>query len=230
MPLFGGFGAPAWSRMWSYFERRYGDIARDERVLPLPTATNAAWDDRIKILRLMEMYHWGDWQPSSAWQYAPNPGRRISEGFQYFLNAAFVAAVDANGTASEEVKRALRRASEEVQFTRAEYIAKQKEADQAYEDYAKETPRPHRMSKANFYADPDKGGYGWGHEIRTKRDRLGLALTTLEAVSKRLTDPDIELLKELKLNSTTQSKRFCCRPYVKYLTIEIGGRNITCFS
>ncbi len=203
--IFGDFGQPAWSRMFKFFESRFGAIAKDEMVLVLPTATNAAWDDPIRTFRLMEMYHWGDWAPSNAWQYAPNSGRRISEGYQYFLNAAWVAAVDANGTASVDVKNALKRASEEVQFTRSEYIAKQDEAARSYDEYANNTPPSKRLSKREFYSNPPKG-YGWAAEIDTKAKRLGDALETLEIVTKNLNDPDIELLKraQIKFNNPRQ--------------------------
>src|SRR5689334_10963378 len=93
-PIFGDFGMPAWSRMFKYFEARFGQVAKDEQVLVLPTATNAAWDNPIKTLRLTEMYKWGDWMPSQAWQYAPNSGKRVSEGYQFFLNHAWIAAVE----------------------------------------------------------------------------------------------------------------------------------------
>lgn len=203
--IFGDFGQPAWSRMFKYFESRFGAIAKDEMVQVLPIATNAAWDDPISTLRLVEMHRWGDWAPSNAWQYAPNSGRRISEGYQYFLNAAWVAAVDANGTASAELKNALKRASEEVQFTRAEYISKQDEALRAYGQYVNNTPPSKRRSKTEFYSNPPRG-YGWAAEIDISARRLDKALETLEIVTKNLNDPDIELLKraQIKFNNPKQ--------------------------
>lgn len=188
-PLFGNFGEPAWSRMFKYIESRFGAVANDDFVLVLPTATDAAWDDPIKTFRLMEMYKWGDWMPSRAWQYAPNSEKRISDGYQFFLNSALNAAVAKNGTLSADAKTALLKANDEVTFTRGEYNRIQGDAADAYENYLK-SPGLHK-SKREYYKDQ-----GWDIEIKTRKNRLDSASETLEFVTANIVDPDIQLLKQ----------------------------------
>ena len=199
-PLFGGFGASAWSRAYKYIESRFGQVAKDEVVMVLPTATNAAWDDPVKVLRLFEMYKWGDWMPSMAWQYAPNSGKRVSDGYQYFLNAALNAAIAKNGTLSEDAKNAVIRVSDEVAFIRGDYTATMKSASDAYDAYVQATPPP-RMTKEKFNKDR-----GWNIEIDVRKERLDKALETLQFTMKKIVDPDVELLRQaiVRYNSPDQ--------------------------
>lgn len=193
-PLFGDFGVPAWSRLYKYFEGRFGAVAADDLVLVLPTATNAAWDDHNPYLRLMEMHKWGDWMPSNAWQYAPTANKRLSEGYRYFLNAAFLSAVDANGTASPALKGALRRANEELQFTRAQYNEIIQEADAAYEAFLRASPANQGKSKRQFFKDQQ-----YDAEIETRKKRFDSATETFKIVTSSIVDPDIDLLTRAKL-------------------------------
>ena len=211
-PIFGDFGAPAWSRMFKYLEQRFGTVAKDEMVLVLPTATNAAWDAPNPNIRLMEMYKWGDWQPSNAWQYSPNSGRRIADGYQYFLTAAFVASVDANGTAPPEAKNAARRAVEELQFTREEYNAVQSDARTAYDTYYAATPPSRRRSKSDFYKDQK-----WDKQIEAKKKILDEAASTYEIVSQAITDPDTQLLKNAQIRYLNPKQKILLPPVEEVL-------------
>jgi hypothetical protein len=192
-PLFGGFGQSAWSRSYSYIQSRFGAIAKDEMVIVLPTATDA-WNDSNKVARLMEMNRWGETQPERSWQYGPGAGRRISEGYQYFLDAAFVAQLDANGAASADLKNAIRRSSEEVEFTRTDYNQTSRFAEQAYASYWVAASPGGRMSKDAFYKDQ-----GWGAQIKAKKDRLDDAVRTFQTIADSLVDPDLQLLTRAKL-------------------------------
>lgn len=205
-PIFGNFGEPAWSRMYKYIESRFGAVAKDEMVLVLPTATNAAWDDPVKVFRLMEMYKWGEWMPSLAWQYAPNSQKKVSDGYQYFLSAAWNAAIAKNGTLSQDAKTALVRVSDEVAFTRGEYNSVQKAASDAYDQYALTTPPP-RKSKPAFFQDQ-----GWNVEIGTRKKRLDQALETLEFTTKQVVDPDIQLLKQAVIRYNNPSQKIWLPP------------------
>jgi hypothetical protein len=189
--IFGEFGAPAWSRIFKYYETRFGAVASDERVLILPTATDAAWNAPSKTLRLVDMNKWGDCIPSFAWQYSANCSKRISGGYGYFLTSALVAQIDASGTIAENVKNALRRVNEEVQFTRTEYIAKVDEADKAYADHVRTTPPRDRLSKQRFL---DK--FEYKSEIEARQARLAAAGKRLGDLTKNLNDPDIVLLEK----------------------------------
>jgi len=209
--IFGGFGEPAWSRTWKYFETRFGTPAKDEVVIILPTATNAAWDDPIKTVNLMEMYKWGDYMPSNAWQYAPNSGKRVSEGYRYFLNSAFVAAVAANGTASPLLKESLRRANDEVQYTRSEYNSIQAESEAAYAAYVKATPPP-RMSKIAFMKDQN-----YDREIKSRKERFDTSLDTFATVTNSLVDPDIKLLTDAKIRLENPKQQIMLPPVLQLL-------------
>ena len=205
--LFGDFGTPAWSRAFKYFESRLGAVAKDELVLVLPTATNAAWDDHNKTIKFMEMYKWGDWMPSNAWQYAPNSGKRISDGYAYFLNAAFVAAVDANGVAPSNVKNALKRANEELQFTRGQYGQIVDEADHAYQAYCATTSIWQRKSRAQFYNDQKLDV-----EISARKARQDAAAETFVIVNRSIVDPDIQLLKQATLRLEDPKQKMSLPP------------------
>jgi len=203
--LFGDYGSPAWSRVEKYFESRFGNgtgsLAKDEIVLVLPVATTAAWDDPVKVFRAMEMYKWGDWMPSNGWMYAPNASKRVSDGYEYFLNAAFVSSVDSNGTAPSVLKNALKRANEELVYTRAEYNEALREANEAYGAYASSTPPALRKSKATFYKEQK-----YEVEIASRKQRMDSASQTFEIITRRIVDPDIELLKaaQLRLDNPNQ--------------------------
>jgi hypothetical protein len=209
--IFGDFGTPAWSRVEKYFESRYGSgagsIAKDEVVLVLPVATNAAWDDPIKVLRAMEMYKWGDWMPANGWMYAPNSGKRVSDGYAYFLNAAFVSAVDANGTASGPLKNALKRANEELVFTRAEYNEIGRDANEAYDAYIAATPPAQRKSKVAFLKDQK-----YDVEIVARKQRMDSASQTFETVTRSIVDPDIQLLKTAQLRYDNPAQQIMLPP------------------
>jgi len=207
--IFGDFGQPAWSRMYKYFETRLvgQNLAKDDSVFILPTATAAAWDDPNQNLRLMEMYHWGDYMPSTSWLYQPNSGKRISDGYQYFLDAAFIAALDKNGTAKPELKNAIKRSSEELDFTRADYNDTISAANQAYEDYANRTSWYNRKTKAIFFAEQQ-----WQTQIDAKKKRLDDAADTFEVLAQALVDPDVHLLKDAKLRFSNPKQKILLPP------------------
>lgn len=207
--IFGDAGTPAWSRMFKYFETRLvgQNIAKDDAIFILPTATDAAWDDRVQILRLMEMYKWGDWMPADAWLYAPNAGKRVSDGYRYFLDAAWVAAVDQNGTASPELKNAMKRAFEELEFTRADYNATTDAAEKAFANYARATPAPDRKTRKQYYSDQR-----WDTQIAAKKKRLDDAAGTFDIVTASLVDPDIQLLKDAKLRLINPKQKVMLPP------------------
>lgn len=192
--LFGDFGVPAWSRMYKYFESRFGGLAKDEVALILPIATNAAWDDPNSVMRMVEMQKWGDWMPSNAWQYSANANKRISEGYRYFLNAAFIAALDANGAASPALKNAVKRSNEELQFNRADYNQAVVDADATYEAYAKATPLHSRKSKADFFKDQKLDV-----EIAARKKRLDDSADRFKVLAGAIVDPDIDLLTRAKV-------------------------------
>jgi len=210
-PLFGDFGAPAWSRVAKYFELRLapttGSLAKDEVVLVLPVATTAGWDDPVKVFRAMEMYKWGDWMPSNAWMYAPNAGKRVSDGYQYFLQAAFVSAVDADGTAPAAVKNALKRSNEELVYTRAEYNEILQQANDAYDAYVSSTPASQRKNKAGFFKDQR-----YDVEIATRKQRLDSASQTFEIVTRGIVDPDVQLLKNAQLRFDNPNQKILLPP------------------
>lgn len=202
--IFGDFGAPAWSRMSKYLEVRLGNLAKDEVALILPVATDAAWDADNEDIRLMEMHKWGDWVPSNAFSYSANSNKRVSDGYRYFLNAAFIAAVDANGTASPQLKNSMKRASEEVEYTRALYNQMVAEADAAYGLYFANTPISRRTDKAKFFKDQ-----GYDVQITARHKRLVDALATLKIVNAALVDPDIDMLTvaRIRYDNPNQQKK-----------------------
>ena len=201
-PIFGDFGVPAWSRMYKYFESRFGQVAKDETVLILPIATNAAWDDHNSIVRLMEMHKWGDWMPSHAWSYSPNSDKRVWKGYNYFLTSAFVAAVEANGSMGASVKVAIRRASEALEFSRAIYNEKVDEANKAYETYAANTPFLRRKSKEEFFKDQ-----GYDAELAARRRTLDEARETMKVLTSGIADADIQLLTNAKIRFDNPKQR-----------------------
>jgi len=207
--IFGDYGQPAWSRMYKYFETRLvgQNLAKDDTIFILPTATAAAWDDPNATLRLMEMYHWGDYMPSSSWLYQPNSGKRISDGYQYFLNAAFVAALDKNGSASPQLRNAIKKSSEELEFTRADYNATVDAANDAYEAYAKQASWYNRKSKATYFNEQQ-----WQAQIDTKYTALTNAAATFKVVGESLVDPDVQLLKDAKLRVSNPKQKILLPP------------------
>lgn len=205
--IFSERGVPAWSRVSNYMELRFGNLAKDEVVLVLPNATNAAWDDHNAIVRAMEMHKWGDSMPSSAWSYAPNPGKRVSDGYRYFLNAAFVAAVDANGTISVQRKNALKRVGEEVEYTRVIYNQMQFDADTAYATYSGNTAPSKRVSKKQYFKDQ-----GYDVQIETRKKSLEEALVRLKTVSEGIVDPDIDMLTNARIRYNNPNQQILLPP------------------
>lgn len=205
--LFGDFGAPAWSRQFKYIESRFGAVAKDEVVLVLPTATNAAWDDPVQVMRSVEMQGWGDLMPSNAWQYARNANKRVSDGYRFFLNSAFVATVDADGTASASLKNALKRSNEEVQSTRADYNQIVKESNDAYEAYVAVTPWLGRKSKESFLKDQ-----GYNVEIDVRKKRFNASLETFAKVTKNIKGADMELLTQAQIRFENPNQQILLPP------------------
>jgi hypothetical protein len=224
-PIFGNLGEPAWSRMYKYFENRFGVIAKDEIVLIPAVAPNAAWDDQNKYVRLLEMYGWGDRMPSMAWQYSRNASMRISEGYGYFLATAFNAAVAANGTMSTTLKQAVTRSSEELEFSRADYNKTVADADKAYTDYAAVTPISKRRSKATYFSIQ-----GWDAQIGAKRKRLEQAQSTYATVSSSLVDPDIQMLSQARLKYDNPNEQISLPPVPEVLNDpNLWSRHYTSF-
>ena len=175
--------------MWKYFESRYGTTAKDEQIAVLPVATNAAWDRSNKTLRLMEMYKWGDWMPSNAWQYAPHPNKTISDGYQYFLKAALIALLDSSGSTSPEIINATRRSVEAVDFARSEYNKVQAEAQAAYDAYVPGHPIP-RKSRRDYFHDQ-----GWDAQISAKSKALRNEVELYVSLTASIKNPDIDLIQ-----------------------------------
>jgi len=210
--IFSDFGVPAWNRVSKYMQLKFGNLAKDEVVLVLPTATDAAWDDHNGIIRAMEMYKWGDWMPSSSWTYAPNAGKRVSDGYRYFLKAAYLATVDANGTISEQRKNALKRETEEVEYTRALYNKIQVDASDAYASYAATTPAPHRLTKAQFLKDQ-----GYDDLIKTRKANLDTALARLKTLNEGIVDPDLDLLTNAEIRYDNPNQKVLLPPVKEVL-------------
>lgn len=189
-PIFGDFGAPAWDRMYKVIEKRFGATAATDAVLVMPVATNAAWDDPSQTIRLMEMYQWGEYMPSKAWNYARNSGKRVSTGYKFFLTSALLQQIASSGTATADLKAALTNATQEVDFTRNDYNQTQDTADAAYLAYVKSSPG-HKKTKAEYFKDQ-----GWDKQIDTKHKKLVDALATFDLLSANIADPDIQMLKD----------------------------------
>lgn len=200
--IFGDLGQPAWSRLYKYLNERAGKPSADTRILVLPVAPDAAWDDRIRPLRFMEMNKWGDWSPSDSWQYFPISGKRISDGYSYFLKAAFTSTVARSGAISDERKRALLRADEELTFTRDHYNSTVRNADQAYEDYSRRTSWPSRLSKDRWLESQ-----GYDKQIAATKSAFDDAANTYEVIVSGVKDPDLELLKTAQLRFQDPSQR-----------------------
>jgi hypothetical protein len=200
--------------MYKYFESRLvgGNLAKDDRISILPTATNAAWDDSVKVFRLMEMYKWGDWMPSNSWIYAPNSGKRISDGYQYFLSAAWVAAVSSNGTAPADVKMAALRASEDIVFARNEYNQTINDAQAAYDAYVAATAPGRRKTKAAFYKDQT-----WDVQIAATKKRLDQAAETYDTIAQSIVDPDIQMLKQAQIRFLNPKQKIWLPPVREFL-------------
>jgi hypothetical protein len=187
--IFGGNGEAAWSRMYHYLESRFGAVASDEVILIPAVAMTVEWNDPTKVIRLMEMDHWGDQEPSLAWQYAPNTSKRISAGYGYFLNAALNSMLLSNGGMSDDTKAAVRRSSEALDFARADYKKAQDDADAAYATYVASTPPAKRISKEKYL----KNNY-WTDEIEAKRKRMADANDDFKRTSSLIVDPSKALL------------------------------------
>ncbi|MGJ7521713.1 hypothetical protein ACSFA0_14595 [Variovorax sp. LT1P1] len=227
MAIFGDIGTPAWSRLAKYIESRFGEVAPDEQVLTLPVADNAAWDDRIGPIAAFEMYKWGDWMPSNAWQYSPNSSKTISDGYRYFLKAATIARV-AKGTASSELKQAVLVASEDLEFRRTSYAAAVQRADDAYAKYLSGTPKAEQLSKAAYQEK-----FFYKTELENYLKQLGEAMETFKTIANSLKDPDLDLLTKANIAYENPNDRIKLPPikdvvgapekWREYLTSYIDG-------
>ena len=189
-PIFGDFGTPAWDRLFKVIEKRMGVAAKVDSALILPIATNAAWDDPIRAFRLMEMYNWGDQMPSKSWNYQRNPGKRVSDGYSYFLQAALVETLARSGAGTPDTRAATINVVNEVEFCRNDYNQTTASGDSAYVQYVNSKPSP-RLSKNEFLKNQ-----GWDRQIEVKRRMLVAALGRLEILSKEIVDPDVKMLSE----------------------------------
>jgi hypothetical protein len=200
--------------MFKYFEFRMvgGNLAKDDQIFVLPIATNAAWDDHIRTFRLMEMNKWGNQMPSDSWVYAVNSNKTISEGYQYFLQSAWVAQVDASGAMSADVKNATKRASEDLVFTRNEYNVTVDQAQQAYSNYYAATPPNQRVSRKKFYENQK-----WDKQIEAKKSKLDEAAELYEFITANIVDPDIQLLKRAQLKLLNPNQKIKLPPSREFL-------------
>ncbi len=98
--------------------------------------------------------------------------------------------MDANGTATDSLKNAVRRSTEEVEFARSVYNTARSDADAAYNAYAAVTPLARRRSKRHYFEDQ-----GYDLQIEAAHGRLASAVDTFKVISASLADPDIDLLK-----------------------------------
>jgi hypothetical protein len=206
MAIFGDIGTPAWSRLAKYIESRFGALARDEQVLVLPVADNAAWDDRIGPVAAFEMYKWGDWMPSNAWHYAPNSSKTVSDGYRYFLKVATIARV-AKGTASDDLKKAVTAATEDLDFRRTAYFEAVKKADDAYAQHTSTTPKSQQLSKENFFEK-----FKYKEEIASYQKQLNAAMEIFAIIADSIEDPDLDLLKRANIAYENPSQRIKLPP------------------
>lgn len=202
-PLFGDWGNPAWSRYFKAIETRLigPTPSNSDLAILLPTPTNADWTSNNPTRRLLAMNNWGETMPSFQWTYLRNSSKRISDGYKYFLNAAMLQRIG-QGTASDDLKNATRRALDELEFARSDYKASVDQADAAYENYAGVTPKPQRLTKAQFFKQQ-----AYDVQIKVKDRALKEAAGTFDIISSGLNDPDIALLKDAQIRLTNPNQK-----------------------
>lgn len=202
-PLFGDWGNPAWSRYFKAIETRLigPTPSNTDLAMLLPTPTNADWSSNNQTRRLVAMNGWGEAMPPLQWTYLRNSSKRVSDGYKYFLNAAMLQRIG-QGTASEDLKNATRRALDELEFARTDYKASVDQADAAYENYASVTPKPQRLTKAQFFKQQ-----AYDIQIRTKDRALKEAAGTFDIISNGLNDPDIALLKDAQIRLSNPNQK-----------------------
>lgn len=202
-PLFGDWGTPAWSRYFKVIENRLlgPTPSNTDLAILLPTPTNADWHNSSQTRRLIAMNGWGETMPSFQWTYLRNSAKRVSDGYKYFLDAAMLQRIG-QGTASDDLKNATRRALDELEFARSDYKASVDQADAAYEVHASATPKPQRLTKQQFFKQQ-----AYDIQIKAKERALKEAASTFDIISSGLNDPDIGLLKDANIRFTNPNQK-----------------------
>ncbi len=205
-PIFGNFGEPAWSRMWKYFEKRYGTVSSGDLVMVPPVAPNSAWDDRDGTLRLMEMYQWGDRIPSNSWQYSPNAGKRVSDGYQELLDIA-QNIIWAGGGMTPEQREALRRVSEPLDTARKLLRKDEDYCDASYAEHVRTKPPKERLTKKEFFRQQK-----CDVQIEADQKLVGTNAAAYAKALKDINNPDQKLLGRAILKHANPKQKISLPP------------------